>query len=366
MSKPGSASFICGILLVGILALVVPAAPVRADGCVANAGGTGFSAAIDATPGQVISGSVDATGCDVGIYVGPGANGVVVSGATVTGANDHGVFAEDVSGLVIIGSTISGNGISPHGGVPEDKAVALAGTTDALVRGNTVENNMADGGISIVDDGPSIDPGAPVATATTPFAGTGNVVTGNLVEDNAFGCGIVVAAYNPGAGVSGNVVSKNTVIGGWSGAPFASIPYVGGIVIAADSPFTTATNNKVLNNVVSGSVIPGIIVHSNAPGDYVSGTMLIKNEVSDNFGLLSNTGEPTPNDAPQPTGINIVAEIFPGEPSPPVLTDTQVLSNSVSNDVNGVWLCNSVGTHIANLATASVSNSIATCAAGGS
>ena len=96
----------------GIL-VVVPGSPARAATCT-PAGSTGFTAAVVATAGQTISNqTVDATGCDLGIYVGPTASGVTISDTTVSGANDHGIMAEDATNLAIQNSTIENNGLNP-------------------------------------------------------------------------------------------------------------------------------------------------------------------------------------------------------------------------------------------------------------
>ncbi len=347
------------LLLLALSTTAIFALPARATtpSC-ASAGSTGLTTAVVLTSGQHYTGSLDATGCDLGIYVGPGTTGVVISGATVTGANDHGIFVQDASNVIIKDSTVSGNGLNPNPAIAEDKGIELAGTTDSLVARNVVENNLADGGIGVADDGPAIDPGAPVASAANPMASSGNIVMGNYVKDNAFGCGIVVAAYNSGAGVSNNLVSKNMVIGGFD--PVLHLPYVGGIVVAADSPFTTVMHNTVLANNITGSLIPGIVVHSNAPGDVVTGTQLIGNTIS------MNGNEGPPNDPSSPTGIEVVAEAAPGEPNAPVLTHTQVLSQTISDNTYGVWLCYSADTHIAHLTTANVVTPTTSCSAGGS
>ena len=64
----------------------------------APAGSTGFTAAlVVTTSGTTVSSNVDGTGCNLGIYVAPGANNVTISGITVSGAGDHGIMAENVS-----------------------------------------------------------------------------------------------------------------------------------------------------------------------------------------------------------------------------------------------------------------------------
>ena len=89
--------------------LLVTAPPAGAAGC-SPAGATGLTASMVATPGQTIdassigSSTLDATGCDIGIYVPPSADGVTIGstttagdGITISGANDTGIFAEQNS-----------------------------------------------------------------------------------------------------------------------------------------------------------------------------------------------------------------------------------------------------------------------------
>lgn len=325
------------LLLPILLSILLPSLVLTAHAPSDNQ--TGLTAALVATSNQIISGSINATGFDMGIYVGPGVTGVVIKNAVVFGANDHGIFIEDTSGIVIMNSVITGNDASMHNGLPEDKAILLAGTSNSIVKNNNVSSNLGDGGISITDDGP-FDPGAP--NPGSPNPGNGNVIMGNLVKNNRDGCGIVVAAYNPGEGVSNNLIKDNTVIGN---SPGPNSPFIGGIVVAADAPNTTSANNLVLNNTVRGGWIPGIIVHSNAPGDIVTGTLILRNSLSSNGAFRPSES----NDAQKPTGINIVAEVAPGEPTPPVLTRTLVIGNSVTNDYYGVWHQNDTDTKIIHL-----------------
>jgi parallel beta-helix repeat protein len=295
----------------------------------------GWTAKIVATSGQVITGEVDATNYDIGIYIGPGIKNVKVTGATIHGARYEGILVQDTSDINITGNLVENNGDPDAyaGVIHEGKAIELAGTSDCIVKNNTVQNNNGDGGIGLSDYGP-VFPALPFFGApnngpeTVPVASRGNIITGNTVSNNLGGCGIVISAWNPGAGIVGNTVLNNTLNGG-----------VGGIIVAADLPDTIAQNNVVLKNTVNDCFIMGIIVHSNAPGDVVSGTQIIGN-------TLSNDGfEEPPFDPTTPTGIAVVAEV-PG-PGGAVLKDTLILSNTVSNEDFGVWVYNAVNTHIA-------------------
>ena len=303
------------------------------------AGTTGLNASVVAHSFETITGIINATGCDIGIYVPPGSILVTIVGSTIQGANDHGIFVQDSAAVLIRGNLVVHNGLAPHtcaanqtsGCISEDKAIELVGTSGSVVASNLVQGNMADGGIGIADDGP-IDPGALLPGALLPA--TGNIVEHNSVVDNAFGCGIVVASYDAGAGVYYNGVFNNQVVGSVPGTG----PFVGGIVVAADTPGTVAAHNVVSGNLINGSVIPGVVIHSNAPGDLVWG-----NVVSFNF-IQLNGFEGPPNDPVMPTGIEVVAEVFPGEPSPPLLLGTLVVNNAIHGNAIGIWLCQDVGT----------------------
>src|SRR5665811_2075108 len=205
------------------------------------AGTTGLTARTIATPNQTITGATDATGCDLGIYVGPGVTGVTINNATISGANDHGIFAQDTTGLTVSNSTVQGNGVAPTAGIAENKGIELVGVSDSTVSGKTVTGNLADGGIGVADDGP-VDPGAPNPGTLTPTANV--TVTNNQSNGNFGGCGVVIAAYDPGAGVTSATVTNNTVIG-TVGQFGPHGPVIGGIVVAADTPATSVSSVNV-------------------------------------------------------------------------------------------------------------------------
>ena len=318
------------ILLFGAAGLVLPLSLATAGAkgpssqtCM-PAGGTGLTAAVVATAGQIVTGTIDATGCNIGVYVGPWASDVVISGATITGAKDHGIFIQDTSNVIVENSTISGNGVSPTKGINENKGVELVGTSFSVVRNNIVTGNMADGGIGISDDG-MIDAGAP--RPGSPHPGMLNIVIGNRVTDNGGGCGIVVASYNAGQGVTHNLVADNTV----SRNP-------AGIVVAADPPGTSTTDNWVMGNTITDNSIPGVIIHSNAPGDTVSGTVVSGNAISGN-GFFPEVGL---TDPAQGAGIILVGEVNP-------VTDTFIAANSISGEYFGVWERHASGTRVLDL-----------------
>jgi hypothetical protein len=348
------------------LAVVVIATAVTAGWAVAptttwaaecHATFAGMTAAIDieGAPTTLTGTTVDATGCNLGIYVGPGADGTVLDNVTVSGASDHGVLVQDVADVVIRDSTITHNGLdiaTLPGGVPrsqvpgcqdtdpttpcatltEDKALTLLGTTDAVVENNTIADNVGDGGISVNDDGnwPSMS----VLSQGQSRPAVGNVLRNNTISGNLSGCAIVLSAWNPGQGVNHNVVVGNMV----TGQPFSGV--TGSLVVAADPPGTAAIGNMVLHNTVTYSLIPGIIVHSNAPGDLVSQTKIVHNTlIADNW---AKGADSVPGKS---VGIAIASEAAAAA-VPSVLTNTLLVHNSISDEDYGIWTSHATATRL--------------------
>ncbi|MDG7038333.1 MAG: right-handed parallel beta-helix repeat-containing protein [Nitrososphaerota archaeon] len=262
---------------------------------------------------------INAIGQVYGIeIIGQNASGTVIDGLTVEHANNHGIFVQDSSHVTIEDNYVIYNGLNASQGIAENKGLELSGTSYSTAVNNFVANNMADGGIGVSDEG-AINPGG--LSPGIPAPALGNIISGNVVTGNTVGCGIVVAAYNPGEGVIGNVVSNNLV---YNGLP-------GGIVVAADVPGTLAANNTVSYNTVLNNLIPGIIVHSNTPGDVVTGTQIIGNTISGNAGF-----------GPQTTGITIIGNINGAT----IATDTVISGNIIHNEFFGVLALNATGTQV--------------------
>ncbi|HVB63883.1 MAG TPA: right-handed parallel beta-helix repeat-containing protein [Nitrolancea sp.] len=312
VSRLGMAMLFGGGLTLG--AALLTGAPAGAVPLCVAAGSTGLTTSVVANSGDVVSGIIDATGCDIGIYAGPGSSNVTVDGATVSNANDHGILFQDVSNSIIKNSTVSNNGLAPTNGIEENKGLQLVGTYNVTVQGNIVTGNLADGGIAINDDGP-INPGAPNAGYLR--AATHNLIQGNQIYGNSGGCGVVLSAYNSGAGVSNNQVVGNNVYNN------LSVP----IVVAANLPNTTASQNSVMNNTITNNDGPGVVVHSNAPGDVVTRTTIYGNTISGNGSLGPETNF-------ENTGIAIRGEVNP-------VTYTTVMMNTITDEYYGIFSHNS-------------------------
>lgn len=319
------------------LALVASAALATPHAMAAGStSANGFTAALVAHSGQRISGVVDATGYDLGIYIGPGVHGVTVSGATVSGAKNEGILVQDTSGVVIKDSTFEGNAVSNDFNLTERKAIVLAGTSGVLVTGNTVRGN-GDGGIGVYDDGPN-SPSAPIPIdPDRPVPAVGNVITNNKIADNFNGCGIVVSAKDDGSLVTGTVVSSNTNTASVPGA-------VGGIIVATGGVGAgTVANTVIGNNLVTGGYIAGIGMHTSGAGAVV-GTSIIGNT----FG--HNGGQEVVGQNPVGTGVEMLAG--------GTIDKAQLLNNTVSDDYYGVFHVGDTATHIAALSTTGVNTPV--------
>ncbi len=299
-----------------------------------SAGSTGLTTALVASANETISNqTINAAGCDVGIYIGPGVTGVTISGDTITGANDHGIFAQDTSNITVSGTTVQGNGVNRTPGIGDDKALMFVGTSNSVITGNTVMGNLADGGIGVYDDGP-IDLGAPNPGTLSP---ANNVtISNNSVSDNYGGCAIVVSSGSanvPAAGVTNVTVSDNIL----SGAPGRFGPYgpvVGGIIVAGRK----VSGITVQGNTITGQAQPAIVVHSNAPGDSVDGVTITGNTMSGNDWLAING-------APVPTAIVLGATQIP-PPASPTITGTTIENNVITGDFYGIWIAGATGSTI--------------------
>ncbi len=360
------------VLLLGFSLLAFGAPAAHATPTCTPAGDTGLTALMIAHSDQTIMGkTIDATGCDVGIFVPPGSEDLVIKKNDISGAAIHAIFVQDSSEITITRNNVHDN----SAGVPavscdfvhegpclnEGKAIQLVGTSDSVVSHNSVHDDRF-GGIAVTDDGP-VDPGAL-------YPGNLHHANNNLISDNKIfkvsnDCGIVLAVYNQES-AKNNVITGNDVEG--SMPPFGVNPYVGQIVIAGDGPNATIRNTIISHNTLNGSTLPGIVVHSNAPGDRIKGTRIIHNTLGNNGYYPSFFSSPnTPVADNGTTAISLVAEAYPGITHPPTITDTTLINNTIGSDHNGVWLCKTDDTTIIHTPNhkSDVDNSVVVCAAGG-
>lgn len=305
--------------------------------------GSGLSAAVVAHRNQNINHRrVNARGCDIGIFVGPGVSHVTINSVSVTGANFQGILALDTSHLTVRNSRIRDNGqhtidtsVPPLQGsgvqsrVAQSFGISMFGVSHSTVARNTVIDNGR-GGIGIMDNGP-FSPGTITQNPSAHLvASVDDTIVGNTTRANYRGCGIVVATQNANGHLSRIVIADNTVTG--TGMSATDGPDIGGIVVAADPPGSSVTNVRVLRNRVSNSFEGGIIVNAEAFNSYTRNISVIRNTLKGN-----NWGS---QEAPKTAGVIVFAN--PAAPVPPETTAprnlfTLVAGNTITKQFYGIY-----------------------------
>ncbi len=221
-------------------------------------------------PGTV-TGEVDATGCNIGVYYGPGASGTV-SGADIHGANYFGVV-NDGATINIQNSAIYDIGETPFNGTQHGVGIyfVLGSSASGTISGNTIWNYQKGG---IVVNG--------VGTSATI---RDNVVTGlgpvGFIAQNGIQVG-----YGARASVMGNTVSGNSYTG--TSTVSGGIIVVGGPWYGEAYTFgTQITGNTVVNNDI-GVFVTNLAADGSAP-DVATNIKVVNNTIS-NDAVTNNYG----------------------------------------------------------------------------
>lgn len=257
---------------------VMAAASTASAATCAPTGFNGLTAVLVNPPGTV-SGVVDATGCDIGVFYDAGEGRI--EGAQISGAKWYGVVVHgDASSVAvdILDSSISQIGDNPftgnqHGVAIYYRAFFSAGTATGRISGNTISQYQKGG---IVANGPGTDVQVMdnVVTGLGPVAfiaqngiqigygATASVMKNTVAENSYTGTstvsgGIVVvggAGYglcpdgNACAYTVGTKIVQNEVVNNDIGIFLTNL--------AADfGPPSTPTNVKAVNNVVSSNAL---------------------------------------------------------------------------------------------------------------
>ena len=261
------ASLSSAALLASLLA-VATAPSVGAASCTA----TGFIRdSIDLTaavinPSTTVTGEVDATGCNIGVYFDTGTG--LVSGANIHGANYFGVVVNGAA-VDVTSSSIHDIGETPLNGDQHGVAIyyAYGSTSSGTVSGNTIWNYQK-GGIVANGSGVSVAIRNNVVTGQGPVnwiaqngiqIGWGasasvmwNTVSGNSYTGTSTVSGGIIVVGGPGYGdgspyTTGTQIVGNTVINNDIGIWLTNLADGNG------DPATTATNVKVVNNTISSA-----------------------------------------------------------------------------------------------------------------
>ena len=248
---------------------------------------------------------IDATALANGVFIdgidNPGLSNVVVSGFTVRNANFEGILVANASSVTVSGNLVTGSdkalivATPACPGIPVfetnesfdcGEGIHLLGANHSIVANNLVEHNA--GGILISDD-----------TARADY----NLITGNTVRKNPFDCGITLASHSPAAltgsatplGVTQNTISENfsTANGLGAAGDGAGVGIFDGVVGGI------ASGNVVINNTLTNNGLPGVAMHSHAPGEDLTNNVIVGNTISGNHADTDDAA------TSGPTGINV-------------------------------------------------------------
>ena len=234
------------MLCAAVVALTVAAVTLlggQASAAAASCTQTGFMRdGINMTAAQIggnVTGSLDAGGCNIGVYYDNTTSGNV-TGATIFGANYFGVVVNGDVGSVstnVTGSAIHDIGETPLNGTQHGTGIyyrAFGGTASGTISGNTLTNYQK-GGITINGN----------VSATI----TNNTVTGQGPVDYIAQNGIQVG-YGAKATVSGNTVTGNAYTGS-NLASSAGILVVGGPCFGTGLAYTVGLS--ITKNTLTGN-----------------------------------------------------------------------------------------------------------------
>jgi parallel beta-helix repeat protein len=316
MKRP---AILLAVLLTLSLGLFAAVAPSTTRATALTCTPTGFYRdGINMTAAQIggnVTGSLDAGGCNIGVYYDNTTSGNV-TGATIFGANYFGVVVNGDVGAVsdnVTGSTIHDIGETPLNGTQHGVAIyyrAFGGTASGTISGNTLTNYQkggitTNGSVSATITNNTVTGQGPVdyiaqngiqvgygAKATV----TGNTVTGNaytganlassagilVVGGPCFGTGL---AYTVGLDISKNTLTTNDV-GVWLFNADAS---------CVNAP-TTKTNNSVKFNTISNDKVTNKTGDSATCGyqagiaDVGTKDLIVNNSIS-GFGYTPTVGD---------------------------------------------------------------------------
>jgi parallel beta-helix repeat protein len=234
---------------------------------------------INLTAAQIggdVTGSLDATGCNIGVYYDNNSAPGNVSGADISGANYYGVVVNGDVGTVsvdVTGSTVHDIGETPLNGDQHGNAIyyrAFGGSANGTISGNTVTDYQKNG-ITINGN----------VSATI----ANNTVTGEGPVDYIAQNGIQVGYDSAKVSVTENTVTGNAYTGP-NGASSGGILVVGGSCFGIGMPYATGisiTRNTLITNDVGVFLFNG---DANGDANCVAPSSRTNNSVK--FNAISN------------------------------------------------------------------------------
>ena len=196
-------------------------------------------------PTATVTGDVNASGCNIGVYFGPGHNGSV-NLATIHGANYYGVVVQKAT-VTVSDSNIHQIGENPFNGDQHGVGIyyaTIAGVTNGDCTSGTTKGTVQNTSVS------AYQKGGIVANC----AGTSVIIKNNVVEGqgpvNYIAQNGIQVGYGAYATVTGNIVSGNSYTGA-NQAASGGILVVGGPCYGGNYTSNTliSHNTVILNDV---------------------------------------------------------------------------------------------------------------------
>jgi hypothetical protein len=185
--------------------------------------------------GGPVTGTLDALGCNIGVYYDSTHTGSV-SGANISGANYFGVLVNGAS-VDVTNSSVHAIGEVPFNGSQHGNAIVYLNGAHGTISGSQVFNYQKNG---ITVSGVNAN-GDPVAPATTSASVLNNVVTGEGHVSYIAQNGIQIS-YGASGNVTGNTVSNNWYTGANVTACGLLFYQAGGVKQNANNLFNNQTN----------------------------------------------------------------------------------------------------------------------------
>lgn len=250
-------------------------------------------------PKGTVSGDVDATGCNIAIYYGPGAKGRI-SGASIHDANYFGVV-NNGGNVQIYNSAIYDIGETPLNGAQHGVAVYFAkGSASKGVIQDNVIWNYQKGGIAVNGTGANVQISYNTVVGQGPVNyiaqngiqigyganadATGNIVIGNSYTGNGLTAsgGILVVGGDCYGGpfTVGSHVQYNISVGNDVGVWFSNLEEY--CLLPAKKPTkNTASQNTIRNNAVNNTSGWGVVGQGYQAGiaDQGNGDSIAQNSI---------------------------------------------------------------------------------------
>lgn len=198
-------------------------------------------------PAGTVTGDVNATGCNIGVYYGPGKTGGLVDHANIYGANYYGVVVQQAD-VDVINSNIHNIGDVPFNGSQHGVGVYYANVDGESNGDCTTESGLTSGSVDSNNVSLYQKGGVVVVCKGTNVSVTNNTVTGLGPVDFIAQNGIQF-----GYGAKG-IASGNTIDGGneYTGTGWTS---TGLLLFDVNAKDVKTSNNKFIHNQTNLAVV---------------------------------------------------------------------------------------------------------------